>query len=48
MFLKHDRELHAELSRLMFSLLSSYFSEAAGQTITTGMVSSFQTFGEWD
>jgi predicted RNA-binding Zn-ribbon protein involved in translation (DUF1610 family) len=46
-FLKHDRELHAELSRLMFSLLSSYFSEAAGQTITAGMVSSLQTFGEY-
>ena len=46
-FLKHDRELHAKLSRLIFSLLSSYFSEAAGHTITTGMVSSLQTFGEW-
>jgi len=46
-FLKHNRELHAELSRLMFSLLSSYFSEAAGQTITAGMVSSLQTFGEY-
>jgi hypothetical protein len=31
----------------MFSLLSSYFSEAAGTHITTGMVSSLQTFGEY-
>jgi hypothetical protein len=31
----------------MFSLLSDYFSEAAGRKITTGMVSSLQTFGEY-
>ena len=46
-FLKHNRELHAELSRLMFSLISSYFSEAAGTAVTAGMVSSLQTFGEY-
>jgi hypothetical protein len=31
MYLKHDRALHAELSRLIFRLLSNYFSEAAGR-----------------
>jgi hypothetical protein len=45
--LKHNRELHANLSRLMFSLLSEYFSKAAGRKITTGMVTSLQTFGEF-
>jgi hypothetical protein len=45
--MKHDRELHAELSKLMFRLLSEYFSEAAGTHITTAMVSSLQTFGEY-
>jgi hypothetical protein len=46
-YLKHDRAIHAELSRLIFRLLSDYFSEAAGRTIVTGMVSSLQTFGEY-
>jgi hypothetical protein len=46
-YLKHDRALPAELSRLIFRLLSDYFSEAAGRKITTGMVSGFQTFGEY-
>jgi len=44
-FLKHNRALHAELSRLMFGLLSYYFRQAAGRKITTGMVSGLQTFG---
>ena len=46
-FLKHDRALHAELSKLMFCLLSDYFSEAARRKIAAGMVSSLQTFGEY-
>jgi hypothetical protein len=46
-YLKNNRELHADLSRLMFSILSSYFSKAAGTHITTGMVSSLHTFGEY-
>jgi hypothetical protein len=46
-FLKHDRTLHAKLSRIMFRLLSDYFSQAAGRRITTGMVTSLQTFGEY-
>ena len=47
MFLKHDRSLHADLSRLIFKMLTDYFSEAAGRKITPGMVSSLQTFGEY-
>jgi hypothetical protein len=46
-FLKHNRELHANLSRLMFGLLSDYFSQAVGRKITTGMVTGLQTFGEF-
>lgn len=46
-YLKHDRALHAELSRHIFRLLTEYFSEAAGRKITAGMVSSLQTFGEY-
>jgi hypothetical protein len=44
-FLKHDRYLHAELSRLIFHLLSAYFTEAAGRKITPGVVSRLQAFG---
>jgi hypothetical protein len=46
-YLKHDRALHAELSRLIFRLLREYFSEAAERKIMPGMVSSLQTFGEY-
>jgi hypothetical protein len=46
-FLKHNRTIHAELSRLIFTLLADYISEAAGRKIATGMVSSLQTFGEF-
>jgi hypothetical protein len=42
-----DRALHAKMSGLIFRLLSEYFSEAAGRKITTGMISSLQTFGKY-
>jgi hypothetical protein len=46
-YLKHDRTLPADVSRLIFRLLSDYFSETATRKITAGMVSSLQTFGEY-
>jgi hypothetical protein len=46
-YLKNDRTLHADVSRLICRLLSGYFNEAVGRKIMTGMVSSHQTFGEY-
>jgi MoaA/NifB/PqqE/SkfB family radical SAM enzyme len=39
-YLRHHRELFSELGRLLFELLSQYFSQAAGRKIRTAMVSS--------
>ena len=46
-FLRHDRDLFADISRLLFDILTSFFSQAAGRTLRCAMVSSHQTFGEF-
>jgi hypothetical protein len=42
-FLRHDRELFADIGRLLFDILTRYFTQAAGRSIYTAMVSSHQT-----
>jgi hypothetical protein len=46
-FLRHHRELFADLGRLLYGLLCRYFCQAAGMAIRTAMVSSHQSFGEF-
>jgi hypothetical protein len=46
-FLKRDRSLFAAVGKLIFTLIAEYYSEATGRPLTTGMVSSHQTFGEY-
>jgi hypothetical protein len=46
-FLRHDRDLFADIGRLLFDILTSFFSQAAGRTLRCAMVSSHQTFGEF-
>jgi DNA-directed RNA polymerase subunit RPC12/RpoP len=46
-FLRHDRGLFADIGRLLFDILSRFFSQAAGRTLRCAMVSSHQTFGEF-
>ena len=46
-FLRHDRNLFADIGRLIFDILTSYFSQAAGRPIRGAMVSSHQTFGSF-
>lgn len=46
-YLRHDRSLFADIGRLIFGILSSYFSHAAGRPIQAAMVSSHQTFGQF-
>jgi hypothetical protein len=42
-----DKRLFGLVSRLIFSLLTEYFSLAAGKTLQSGCVVSFQSFGEF-
>ena len=46
-YLRRDRSLFADIGRLIFGILSSYFSHAAGRPIQAAMVSSHQTFGQF-
>ena len=39
-FLRHDRDLFAVVGRLLFDILTSFFSQAAGRTLRCAMVSS--------
>ena len=48
-FFRHDRRLFAELSRLIFSMISEFYCEAVGRPVLTGMVRmviAHQTFGD--
>jgi len=46
-FFKADKRLFGEVSRLIFSLLSEFFSLASGQELLCAMVVSYQSFGEF-
>jgi len=46
-YFKSDKRLFGEVSKLIFSLLSEYFSLAAGQELLCAMVVSYQSFGEF-
>jgi len=46
-YFKSDKRLFGEVSRLIFSLLSEFFSLAAGQELLGAMVVSYQSFGEF-
>jgi hypothetical protein len=44
---RHDRELFADLGRLLFDILRRFFCLAAERSLRCSMVSSHQTFGEF-
>jgi len=46
-FFRHDRQLFADIGRLLYDILTRFFSQAAGRTLRCAMVSSHQTFGEF-
>jgi hypothetical protein len=46
-YFKSDKRLFGEVSRLLFSLLSEFFSLAAGQALIGACVVSYQSFGEF-
>lgn len=45
-YFRNDRNLFADVSRLIFSILKEFYKEAARKTIQTGMVIAHQTFGD--
>jgi hypothetical protein len=42
-FLRHDRDLFADIGRLLFAILSRFFSQAAARSLHCAMVCSHQT-----
>jgi len=46
-YFKSDKRLFGEVSKLIFSLLSNFFSLAAGRTLLCACVVSYQSFGEF-
>jgi hypothetical protein len=45
-FFRHDRKLFAEISKMIFSMISDFYMEVSGKEISTGIVISHQTFGD--
>jgi len=45
-FFRHDRKLFADISKMIFSMVSDFYREVAGKKINTGMVIAHQTFGD--
>jgi len=46
-YFMNDKRLYGEVSRLIFELLSSFFSLAAQRELQCGCVASYQSFGEF-
>jgi len=45
-FFKYDRSLFSEISRLIYNLVTEYYAERHGESITTGAVVSYQSAGD--
>ncbi len=45
-FFRHDRKLFAEISKMIFAMISDFYRQVAGKKIDTGMVIAHQTFGD--
>jgi hypothetical protein len=45
-FFRHDRRLFAEVSRLVYAIITEFYAEAAGRSLLTGTVIAHQTFGD--
>ncbi len=42
-FFRHDRRLFAEVSRLIYTIISEFYAAAASKPLLTGVVTAFQT-----
>jgi hypothetical protein len=50
-YLRHNRRLFSEISRLIFAILQRFYNKAAKRPVRTGMVLAYQSSGEflrWD
>jgi hypothetical protein len=45
-FFRHDRRLFAEVSRLIYTIISEFYAAAAGKPILSGVIAAHQTFGD--
>jgi len=45
-FFRHNRKLFAEISKMIFTMISDFYREVACKEIDTGMVIAHQTFGD--
>ena len=45
-YFKNDRNLFADVSKIIFSIINDYYNEAAKTTVKTGAVISYQSFGD--
>jgi len=45
-YFRYDRNLFAEVSRLIFTLIRDFYSKAAGRELLTGIIVAHQTFGD--
>jgi hypothetical protein len=43
---KNDRNLFADVSKIIFSIITDYYNEAAHTAVTSGAVVSYQTYGD--
>ena len=45
-FFRHDRRLFAEVSRLIYTIISEFYAAAAGKPLLSGVIAAHQTFGD--
>ena len=45
-FFRHDRRLFAEVSRLIYTIISEFYAFAAGKSLLSGVIAAHQTFGD--
>ena len=45
-FFRHDRRLFAEVSRLIYTIISDFYAAAAGRPLLSGVIAAHQTFGD--
>ena len=45
-FFRYDRHLFADVSRLIYSIITEFYAEAAGRVLHTALIVAHQTFGD--
>jgi len=45
-FFRHDRRLFAEVSRLIYTIITEFYTAAASKPLLSGLIAAHQTFGD--